>query len=107
LHLDAALLERAHRGSRDLLVDAREDLRQHFEDRDLGTGVDEERRELTSDCTATDDATRGGTSARSSTWSEERTTWPSNSKPSIASARGVEPVAMMTLRRAPSIRRKP
>ena len=39
---------------RDLLVDAGQDLRQRFEDRDLGADVDEERRELAADRAAAD-----------------------------------------------------
>src|SRR5205085_4418941 len=54
-HLDAALGERAYDGLRDLLVDTGENLRQHFEDRDLRAHVDEERCELAADGTASDD----------------------------------------------------
>ena len=94
-----ALLERAHDRLRDLLVDAGEDLRQRLEDRDLGAGVDEERRELATDRAAADhrDARRDRRRA-ASTSSDDSTRSPSNAKPSTASARGDEPVAISTLR---------
>ena len=55
LHRDAPLLERARDHIGHLLVDARQDVGQRFEDRHLAADIREVRRELTTDRAAADD----------------------------------------------------
>ena len=88
--VDAAALEALLDDLGDVLVEAREDLRQRLEDRDLGAEVGQHRGELAADDAAADDRRRSSAARRSTRNSSDVITiLPSTSKP--GSVRGTEP----------------